>query len=107
MGAILDAMPSKIVKLFVIIISFVSAAVLAIMTWFSYKYLIEAMSMGHMTAALRVPKWTFYVIIPLGFGLACIQYIRTIIKNVTEKDPWWSPDQKSEYEDEQIKGGQV
>jgi hypothetical protein len=45
------------------------------------------------------------VIIPIGFGLACIQYIRTIIKNFTEKEPWQSPDQRSEYEDEEI-GGQ-
>lgn len=104
MGAFLDAMPPKLEKTFLIIISFVSAVVMAIMTWFSYKYLMNAMEMGHMTPALRVPKWTFYVIIPIGFGLASIQYIRTIIKNLTEKDPWQSPDQQSEYEDEQIGG---
>ena len=105
MGAFLDAMPPKMEKSFLIIISFISAVVMAIMTWFSYKYLMNAMDMGHMTPALRVPKWTFYVIIPIGFGLACIQYIRTIIKNFTEKDPWQSPDQQSEYEDEEIGGG--
>jgi len=44
------------------------------------------------------------VIIPTGFGLAGIQYIRTIIKNFTEKDPWQSPDQQSEYEDEEMGG---
>ena len=104
MGAFLDAMPPKMEKTFLIIISLISAFVMAIMTWFSYKYLMNAMEMGHMTPALRVPKWTFYVIIPIGFGLACIQYIRTIIKNLTEKDPWQSPDQQSEYEDEQIGG---
>ena len=104
MGAFLDAMPPKMEKVFLIIICFVSAVVMGIMTWFSYKYLMNAMEMGHMTPALRVPKWTFYVIIPIGFGLACIQYIRTIIKNLTEKDPWQSPDQQSEYEDEQIGG---
>ncbi|MEJ2168423.1 MAG: TRAP transporter small permease [Desulfobacterales bacterium] len=104
MGAFLDAMPPRMEKAFLIIICFVSAFVMAMMTWFSYKYLMNAMQMGHMTPALRVPKWTFYVIIPIGFGLACIQYIRTIIKNLTEKDPWQSPDQQSEYEDEQIGG---
>jgi len=104
MGAFLDAMPEKMEKAFIIIISIVSAAVMGIMTWFSYRYLINAMDMGHMTPALRVPKWTFYVIIPIGFGLACIQYIRTVIKNFTEKEPWQSPDQQSEYEDEGIGG---
>lgn len=107
MGAFLDFMPEKMEKVFIIIISLVSAIVMGIMTWFSYKYLINAMDMGHMTPALRVPKWTFYVIIPIGFGLACIQYIRTIIKNFTEKEPWQSPDQQSEYEDEQIGGASL
>lgn len=102
MGAFLDAMPVKMEKVFIIIISLVSALVMGIMAWFSWKYLINAMQMGHMTPALRVPKWTFYVIIPIGFGLASIQYIRTILKNLTEKDVWQSPDQQSEYEDEQI-----
>jgi C4-dicarboxylate transporter DctQ subunit len=104
MGAFLDAMPEKMEKVFIIIISIVSAFVMGVMTWFSYKYLMNAMDMGHMTPALRVPKWTFYVIIPIGFGLACIQYVRTVIKNFTEKEPWQSPDQQSEYEDEQIGG---
>jgi TRAP-type C4-dicarboxylate transport system permease small subunit len=107
MGAFLDAMPPKMEKIFIIIISLVSAIVMAIMTWASFEYLANAMNKGHMTPALRVPKWTFYVIIPIGFGLACIQYIRTIIKNFTEKEPWQSPDQQSEYEDEKIGGAQV
>jgi TRAP-type C4-dicarboxylate transport system permease small subunit len=107
MGAFLDAMPPKMEKIFIIIISLISAIVMAIMTWASYEYLANAMSKGHMTPALRVPKWTFYVIIPIGFGLACIQYIRTIIKNFTEKEPWQSPDQQSEYEDEEIGGAQI
>jgi TRAP-type C4-dicarboxylate transport system permease small subunit len=107
MGAFLDLMPSKMEKVFLIIICTVSALVMGIMTWFSYKYLMNAMDMAHMTPALRVPKWTFYVIIPVGFGMACIQYIRTIIKNLTEPDPWQSPDQQSEYEDEQIGGAQI
>jgi len=107
MGAFLDAMPEKMEKVFIIIISFVSAVVMGIMAWFSYKYLINAMNMGHMTPALRVPKWTFYVILPIGFGMGCIQYIRTIIKNLIEKEPWQSPDQQSEYEMEEIGGSKT
>lgn len=107
MGAFLDAMPPRMEKVFLIIISLVSAVVMGMMTWFSYKYLMNAMAMDHMTPALRVPKWTFYVIVPIGFGLACIQYLRTIIKNLTEKEPWQSPDQQSEYEDEKLEGIQL
>ena len=107
MGAFLDLMPDKMEKAFIIVICFVSAVVMAIMTWFSYKYLVNAMDMGHMTPALRVPKWSFYVIIPIGFGMACIQYVRTIIKNFTEPAAWQSTDQQSEYEDEQIGGASL
>lgn len=107
MGAFLDAMPPKMEKGFIIIISLISAVVMGIMAWASWEYLMNAMSKGHMTPALRMPKWTFYVIIPIGFGLGCIQYIRTIIKNLIEAEPWQSPDQQSEYEDEEIGGAQV
>lgn len=102
MGAFLDAMPPKMEKVFLIIISLVSAIVMGMMAWFSYQYMMNAMDMNHMTPALRVPSWTFFVIIPVGFGLACFQYIRTIVKNLTEKEPWQSPEQQSEYEDELI-----
>jgi C4-dicarboxylate transporter DctQ subunit len=107
MGAFLDAMPSKMEKAFIIIICAISALVMGIMAYYSYEYLMNAMNRSHMTPALRVPKWTFYIIIPIGFGLACIQYIRTIVKNLTETDPWQSPDQQSEYEDEQIGGAAI
>lgn len=104
MGAFLDAMPPKMEKTFIMIICLVSAIVMSIMSIASWDYLTNAMAMGHMTPALRVPKWIFYVIMPIGFGLAAIQYFRTIIKNFTEPDPWQSPDQQSEYEDE-VTGG--
>jgi TRAP-type C4-dicarboxylate transport system permease small subunit len=104
MGAFLDAMPPKMEKTFIMIICLISAVVMGIMCIASWEYLTNAMAKGHMTPALRVPKWTFYVIMPIGFGLAAIQYFRTIIKNFTESDPWQSPDQQSEYEDEIIGG---
>lgn len=106
MGAFLDAMPPKMEKTFIMIICLISAVVMGIMCIASWEYLTNAMAKGHMTPALRVPKWTFYVIMPIGFGLAAIQYFRTIIKNFTEIDPWQSPDQQSEYEDEIIGGPQ-
>lgn len=104
MGAFLDSMPPRMEKGFIIFISLISAVTMAVMAWFSMAYLLNAMNMAHMTPALRVPKWTFYIIVPVGFGLASIQYIRTILKNLIEDEPWQSPDQQSEYEDEQIGG---
>lgn len=101
MGALLDAMPPRLEKAVIIFISLISAITMAIMAWFSMVYLMNALQMGHMTQALRIPKWIFYIIVPVGFGLASIQYIRTIMKNIIEEDPWQSPDQESEYEEEE------
>ncbi|MDD4241983.1 MAG: TRAP transporter small permease [Smithellaceae bacterium] len=99
MGAFLDHMPPQMEKIFIFIISGVSAAVMAVMAWASWDYLQSAMAMGHTTPALRLPRWIFYIILPTGFTLAAIQYLRTIVKNIVEPDPWLSPDQKSEYEE--------
>jgi TRAP-type C4-dicarboxylate transport system permease small subunit len=104
MGAFLDHMPPKMEKVFIIIISLISAIVMAVMAWASWQYLQNAMDMGHMTPALRLPRWIFYIIIPIGFCLAAIQYLRTIVKNLIEPEPWLSPDQKSEYEMEGFEG---
>jgi len=99
MGAFLDHMPPKMEKIFIFIISLVSAVVMAIMAWASWEYLQNAMAVGHTTPALRLPRCTSYITLPTGFTLAAIQYLRTIAKNIVEPDPWLSPDQKSEYEE--------
>jgi len=100
MGAFFDMMNPRLEKVFMIIIAAVSAVVMFIMAFTAYDYVMVAMQRGHETGALRLPYWTFYAIIPVGFFLAGIQYIRTILKNLTEKDTWMSPEQQSEYEEE-------
>jgi TRAP-type C4-dicarboxylate transport system permease small subunit len=100
MGAFLDMMPAKLEKVFIIFISLVSMVVMFIMAKASYEYLLHAIQKSHMTPALRLPYWIFYLIVPVGFFMAGVQYIRTMVKNLVEKDTWMSPEQQSEYEDE-------
>ena len=100
MGAFLDMMPPLMEKIFILIISAVSMIVMFILTYTSYNYLMNSLVKAHETPALRLPYWIFYVIVPIGFFMAGIQYIRTIIKNCTEKETWMSPEQQSEYDEE-------
>lgn len=100
MGAFLDMMPAFVEKIFTIVISAVSGFIMFFMANASYDYLMHSYLKAHETPALKLPYWTFYVIIPIGFFMAGIQYIRTIIKNLTEKETWMSPDQQSEYDTE-------
>jgi TRAP-type C4-dicarboxylate transport system permease small subunit len=71
-----------------------------LMARFSFDYMMVSREMMHRTPALRLPYWLFLVIIPIGFFMAGMQYMRTIAKNITEKDVWLSPEQQSEYEEE-------
>jgi TRAP-type C4-dicarboxylate transport system permease small subunit len=100
MGAILDMMPKAIEKLLILLISAVSAFVMFFMASASWEYLMHSLHKAHETPALKLPYWIFYVIIPVGFFMAGLQYIRTIIKNLTEKEIWMSPEQQTEYETE-------
>ena len=101
MGAFLDAMPPRLKKIMIVIISFYGAAVMLIMSRISYDYMIMAKSTQQVTPALRIPFWITITVIAAGFFLAGIQYIRTVIKNLTEKEVWLSPEQQSEYESEE------
>jgi TRAP-type C4-dicarboxylate transport system permease small subunit len=100
MGAFFDLMPPRVEKIFVFVISGFNAVVLFLLAYYSYRYVLQMKMLGQTTAALQIPFWTFNLIVPIAFVLAGIQYIRTIIKNIVEKDVWLSPEQQSEYEDE-------
>ncbi|MFW6139148.1 MAG: TRAP transporter small permease [Spirochaetota bacterium] len=100
MGAIFDALPQKIKQVVMYLIAVVSTVVMFFMTYLSIKYLLHALRMGQVSPALRLPSWIFYIIIPVGFFMAGVQYLRTITKNIREKEVWLSPEQKSEYEEE-------
>lgn len=104
MGAIFDAMNPRLQKVFIFIISGTCGLVMLLMAKYALDYTLATKAMSHFTPALRLPYWVFWVILPVGFLLAGIQYIRTIVKNIVEKDVWLSPQQKSEYEIENVKG---
>ena len=104
MGAIFDALPDKAQKVMIIIISLYGALVMFYMTHISWQYVARARMTQQVTPALRIPYWITLIIIVVGFFSAGLQYVRTIMKNIAEKDVWLSPEQQSEYEPESTEG---
>lgn len=104
MGAFLDLMPAKLEKVFIFVICTVNSIVLLTMAYFSFIYMNQMRGLGQTTSALQAPYWIFMIIVPIGFGSAGIQYIRTIVKNIREEEVWISPEQQSEYDEEVIHG---
>ncbi len=100
MGAIFDAFNPKAQKILLFIIVAYSAMVMFVMAYYSYVYMMTIRLTMQVTPSLRIQYWLILIIVVLGFASAGLQYIRTIIKNIVEKDVWLSPEQQSEYEEE-------
>ncbi len=100
MGAIFDSLNPRLQKTMIFVITGYSGAVMFLMAFYSYQYVVSAYMTMQVTPSLRIPYWMVVVIVVFGFASAGIQYIRTIVKNIFEKEVWLSPEQQSEYEAE-------
>lgn len=98
MGALHDILPQRSKKGLTIAIASISAIVMLVMSYFSVLYLLKTMEFQRVTMTLRLPAWVVIAIVPLGFFMAGIQYVLTVIRNLIEKDVWASWEQKGEYD---------
>lgn len=90
MSAIFDTIAPPMRKVLMIMIAFVTAAAMFLLTWYSIDYLLAQASRGRLLPALQVPVWWIIVWAPVGFFLTGVQYTLTGIKNIIEKDIWLS-----------------
>lgn len=101
MGAVLELLPPKIEKVLVIIISIISAIVMFVLAYYAFSYMNNLRIRGTRTEALGAPYWYFVIIAPVALFTAGVQFVRTVFKNLHEPDVWLSPEQQSEFEDEE------
>ncbi|WMI82000.1 TRAP transporter small permease [Anaerotignum sp. MB30-C6] len=73
-------------KLMMCIISLVTAIIMFYLTYLSLYYVMSVQELGRVTAALRIPMWITYSPIPMGFFLGGIEYMRTFVLNIKNKD---------------------
>ncbi|ARS53030.1 TRAP transporter small permease [Kushneria konosiri] len=73
-----------------------------LMFYFSYKsieYVITIHDRGRTSASLQMPLWIVYLALPIGFALAGIQYVLTLIRNLTTPGIWRSLTEREDYDD--------
>lgn len=100
MSAIFDMCSKRVQKILIFVSSIISMATMFIAMYISFKYLLRIYYFNQITPALRMPYWIGITIVPFGFFMAGIHYLRTIVKNIQVRDEIWvSPEQKSEYDD--------
>ena len=73
-----------------------------LMFYFSYKsidYVVTLHDRGRTSASLQMPLWIVYLALPIGFALAGIQYVLTVIRNLTSPGIWRSLTEQENYSD--------
>jgi TRAP-type C4-dicarboxylate transport system permease small subunit len=89
MSIVFDMVSNKYKKLFMIVISFVSAIATSYITFLAVKYVLSVQKLGRVTPALQIPIYLIYSVVPFGFLLATIEYIRSFIFNIKDKDNFY------------------
>lgn len=86
MSAFYDALPDKMRKLMMILITAVTAFFMLVLSYYSVKYIFSVYSKGRIMPALGVKVYLVYLWVPVGFFVTGVQYALTTFKNLTEKE---------------------
>ncbi|MEH6834114.1 MULTISPECIES: TRAP transporter small permease [Falsihalocynthiibacter] len=102
MSAIYDALPPRMRKILMVIISLVTALFMYLLCYYAVKYIGTQASRGRILPSLQIPVWVILVWAPVGFFMTGTQYLLTAIKNLTSKDIYLSTYVLEGYDDEEI-----
>ncbi|WP_085907325.1 TRAP transporter small permease [Kiloniella majae] len=78
-----------------VVSTLISLTTAMLMFYLAYKavfYVVELHEINRLSPALQLPVYTVYAIIPLGLGVAGLQYLIAFLMNVTHKEIYLSYD---------------
>ncbi|WP_417580180.1 TRAP transporter small permease [Nitrincola sp.] len=99
MSALYDALPTSARRILMIIISFVTSAVMFFLCYYSVTYIESIYSTGRVLPTMGIPLYLMYVWVPVGFTITGIQYFLTGIKNIFSRDVYLSTHVVDGYEE--------
>ncbi len=86
MSAIYDIFPTNVRRLMMILISFVTSAIMFFLCWYSVSYIYSVYSSGRVLPTLGFPIYLIYLWVPVGLTVTGIQYFMAGIKNIFSRD---------------------
>lgn len=86
MTALYDLLPLRPRKVLMIVIAAVTGALMFFLAYASLAYIHIIRDLGPVSPVLRLPLYIVYFSVPLGLVLAGIQYVLTVIRNLTDGD---------------------
>jgi TRAP-type C4-dicarboxylate transport system permease small subunit len=99
MSAVYDQLSDRQRKVMMILIAGVTAAVMFVLAYYSYVYVVRVATLGKVTPSLQVPLYLTYFWVPLGFIITGIQYVMTEVKNLQSDDIYISYEQVDSYDE--------
>jgi TRAP-type C4-dicarboxylate transport system permease small subunit len=108
MSAFYDQLSARGRKILMTFVAAVTAAVLFVLAYFSFEYVMRVAQLGKVTPSLQVPLYMTYIWVPLGLVMTGIQYVLTVVKNLQADEVYISYEQVDAYEEtalEQPGGG--
>jgi len=86
MSALIDSIPRRFKKPYIYFTSAVSTVLLWWLGYLGTLYVNRIMGSGRITPSLQFPMWILYIFVPIGFFLASVQYLVTILMNIKDKE---------------------
>lgn len=99
MSAFYDQLKGLPRKAALVTISILTGTLMFYFCFHAWDYVEAIQSRGRDSSALQIPLWIPYMVAPIGFALAGIQYWLTAIRNLISKDIYRSFNDKEEYEE--------
>lgn len=104
MSMVFDIVGNKYKKIFMIVISFVSAIAMGYIGYLALRYVLSVKNLGRVTAALQIPMYIIYSVVPIGFFLGAIDYLITFISNIKDKKNFYLSSEIKVPMDLELKG---
>lgn len=86
MTAVYDSLGYSAKKIITTLISITTGLLMFYLAYKATFYVIELKELNRLSPALQFPVYIIYSIIPLGLGIAGVQYIIAFFLNITHKE---------------------
>ena len=101
MSAIYDVFPTSVRRWMMILISFVTSAIMFFLCWYSISYIYSVYSSGRVLPTLGFPIYLIYLWVPVGLTVTGIQYFMAGIKNIFSRDVYLSTTVLDGYDEQE------
>jgi TRAP-type C4-dicarboxylate transport system permease small subunit len=92
MTALTDALPAKPRKVLLVFTHATTALLLVGLAGIALAYIDTLYTLGTASPALGIPLWIPACVVPVGCGLAAVQYALAVVRNATHPGTWLSWD---------------